>query len=330
MSVPTLAKSWSYDVNNVETYSGDTECAKKLILAFKNALVSAGWSVEASSDSVAVKNYGDASPDLWDDTSDLVFDSGDHSWVVVYSAALGVSVLVDCVYPVGGIYNHKADLYVVSGHVNADGATNSKPTAAGATYSETTDNSWAPASADSGTQAVWHAQWSADGKAFRFWARGNGTSKAGALQFLIQEPGGVPDNWGTPVVTDFYGDRGDTELQWNNSRYYNNSNLRALVSGAWEQVYISAEAFGSGDDPACRTASTTPTDLDSGGGYMILPMGVIGNAVGYRGSLGRMEDLWWAPLDMSTGDTVPDDGSRQFCAWAEWLLPWDGTNPVIA
>lgn len=85
MSVPTLAKSWSYDVNNVETYSGDTECAKKLILAFKNALVSAGWSVEASSDSVAVKNYGDASPDLWwapldMGTGDTVPDDGSRQF----------------------------------------------------------------------------------------------------------------------------------------------------------------------------------------------------------------------------------------------------------
>jgi hypothetical protein len=82
MANPTLQRNWTSSQN--QTPSDQTTQEKQgasILLALKNAFVSAGWTVTQSSDSVTAN-----SSDNWSTITDVVHaSSGAHSWIVLRS-----------------------------------------------------------------------------------------------------------------------------------------------------------------------------------------------------------------------------------------------------
>jgi len=83
--MPAPTRTWTLSWNNAPTTQTTVQDQTREILrVFKNNMVSAGWTVEGSSDSVAA---GMDSTDRWDSDTDLVWNSGGsaHSWLVLSS-----------------------------------------------------------------------------------------------------------------------------------------------------------------------------------------------------------------------------------------------------
>ena len=322
MATPTLVKTWSFDVSNIETCTGDLQTCQKTLFAFKSALISAGWAVVASSNQASVSNAG---VDLWATYTDIKRGTtGAHSWIVLYNSTLDVSFIIDFHVTV----NYQCDYWMVDGAVNADGTTSLKPTYAGNAESKLNYNS-APGYG-SCTQIAWSAMWSTDEKAFRFFVRSDAGSM-GNLSFFIQEPSNTPDLWTDPLIWGISGST-STDVAWTFGNYYQNkTSLNTRVNGVMTfGMYLTGEGLGSADYPAPGYSVVSPCDLSSDAGYLICPMGLVGTDVGIRGSNGRVDDMWWAPVAMTNGDTVMVSGSRDFIAMADFLLPWNNTVPVIS
>lgn len=327
MATPTLVKVWNYDVSNVETFSTLIEHGQKMVWNIKEALVAAGWVVVASSNASSVVNIGGGSPDLWIASTDAHrASSGVHSWVAIYNSTLDLTVLLDYI----SSYDYNCDFVVIDGAVNADGTTSLRPTSVSSVEKEYLNMEVCPGRTSSATQFVWHLWYSSGDKAVRFVARSNGSSP-GWVGFFIQEPSNVPDLWLDPVVFSFDASA-TSEIEWLEAQYYNdNIHLTARVNGDMSyEMYISAEAFDTGAAPAPHIATTSPCDLSSDAGYLMGPMGLIGEDVGVRGSNGRLDDMWWAPVAMSVGDTVMVSASRDFICLSDFMFPWNNTVPVIS
>src|SRR4051812_33626557 len=93
MSLPTLAKSWQYNVNQAYNATGSfLTNNRNLLLGIKNSFIGFAqnpWQVRGSSNSVSASllAVGAAGPgtDLWASTSNLVWASvgSAHSWIVL-------------------------------------------------------------------------------------------------------------------------------------------------------------------------------------------------------------------------------------------------------
>lgn len=321
MATPTLVKTWSFDVSNIETCSGSEECGQETLFALKSALVSAGWAVAASSNQSSFSNVG---VDHWATSADLIRTaSGAHSWIVLYNSTMDVSFIIDYLSSA----DYQTDFYVVDGAVNADGTTSAKPTYAG--NAKFYSNSYCAPGYSSCTQIVWSAMWSTDYKAFRFFVRSDAAS-SGNLAFFIQEPSNTPDLWTDPLIWAMTSSN-TTDVAWSASNFFaSRTTLLTRVNGAMTfGMYITGEGFASADVPAPTYTQASPCDLSSDAGYLICPMGLMGYDVGVRGSNGRIDDMWWAPVAMSKGDSVIVSGSRDFISMVDFLLPWNDTVPVI-
>ena len=81
--MPTLTRTWTTDQNNAPSDQTSTGAqVKEILLTFKNALKTAGWTVMQSSNS----STADTS-DNWSATSDIVNGTSAHSWIVLRSPA---------------------------------------------------------------------------------------------------------------------------------------------------------------------------------------------------------------------------------------------------
>ena len=324
MGLPTLQKTWNYDVNEIRDFAAatDIERARALLFYMKEQLVDSGkWAVEASSDATSYKNVGDADPDLWIDKDDLNRGSTTRSWCILYNSTLGVSLCID----MQTSYDYQCDVYLVKGHYNADGLTTSKPTSANTeiTYANTSS----ALGRDGGsTRVVLHSMWSTDGECFRFYAISNGTNP-GVAAFILEKPSNAPDGWTNPIIFDWIGDSND-ETWPTLARWYTGLNIYAEVNGSIHQMYATGEACADGNEPITQRADCNPSDLDTGGGYLLQPMGLYGKDPGIKGSNGRLTDIWWRPIEMAIFDTLPDDGTRQFIAVGKVIWPWNGSVPV--
>lgn len=85
--LPTLSNTWTIDPNNQACDSGvDTllECHQKTLFTLKDLLTNLPqpWTVVKSSNSVSHTDV-DGYADYWDDSTDLVWSAGNHSWIVL-------------------------------------------------------------------------------------------------------------------------------------------------------------------------------------------------------------------------------------------------------
>lgn len=326
MSLPSLVKTWSYDVNNIFTWAGIEEGAQKLGFNLKEALVTAGWSVIASCDKSSVKNVGDASPDLWVAYTDIVRESsGDHSWCAIYNSTLDFTLLIDCL----SSYDYNYDFYFIDGTLNTDGTTSARPTSVSGDEEFLSNIEVCPGRSTSGTQSAWHCIYSTDELAFRFVLGSDGTTP-GCFNLFIQRPSNTPDLWVDPVVGSLVAAATGVNQFLASNYYYAKTDLHCLVNGTFYNMYISGECFYNSRLPVSLAAGVSPCDLSTDNGYLILPMGLIGNDVGVRGSNGRLDDMWWAPQIMNIGDTLPGGGSKTFVCFGQFIFPWNGSAPVLS
>jgi hypothetical protein len=269
------------------------------------------WTVWGSSDSV---NYSGGGVDYWVDSSDLIWGSGAHSWIVLQQAGIGTnfSICFDLLYT--SYQNWTLVVSPVAGFTG--GSASSRPTASDEVVLVSNSYHGGQTSAFTGKLHVCQAN---DGSCTR-WVlnRGGDCSAFG----IFDKPKSPFTGWLNPSIFGFKGSisGGACSIsQWNDT-----ANLKSRVSTNFS-LYMTCEGW-----QASIGSDLGVADEDSGD-WPVMPIGLASETPGYRGHFkGSIYDLWWGPTALNTADTFPENSSRQFVVFDDLIFPWNGSTPLIA
>ncbi len=332
MSIPTLAKTWQFDVANRINYQGTVALSNAtMLLAVKDAmrnLTFAPWTVAGSCDGVTA---GMDTVDRWVDTGDIVFavDAVAHSWIVLKQTGLtsNFQLLLECsLTPTGSESSGRGYVSHTAGFTG--GTTTARPTATdempiGPSHGATA--SWGTGTTES---LIWNLMQSTDGECTRLISYRAATTGPFAVTYWCFEKMANPiDGWTNPVVSAI--------LPNNNLTFANLQNLGVNsepLSGRHGTAQMwgafSVEGFGGGSSLTLPQIASVPNEIS--GEWAMHPMGFyVPNTTQCKGRHGSFFDLWTASLALQTGTTFPDDDSLQFVKFGNLVFPWDGETPPL-
>ena len=90
------------------------------------------------------------------------------------------------------------------------------------------------------------------------------------------------------------------------------------------QFYMTSEGYG-----AAANGQNLPSPNLLTGAYDLYPIGLSCLDLERYGRLGELPDIWFVGTDVFQGWTFPDSTARQFCAFGDLVLPWDGSIPEM-
>ena len=338
MTLPTKIKTWNYSVNHDATEGVFADMCKHAIYLLKEAIASfSQWSVVASSDSVAVKNIGDASPDLWTDwTTDIVNATGAHSWVVLENSVTGGQLCIDMLM---SSVNLMDVVYSATGAFNADGTTNARPTDSESIYIHDT-LLYAPSATDG---MVVNAMCSSDGKITRCYVHCLSGASRGGFFFGLEEMTGVPSQWTSAIPqavlrTNVAVNTSTTPTQQSPRIAYFDSpselNYMYLEDSTpyegWNLAYLTTECYHQWSGDQGNALCDVNVNMDWNEGFPVSALGLFRVTSPRQGGMGAFQDIYAAPEAHQALTSYPDDASYQWVKWGAFFVPWNGTAPLEA
>jgi len=352
MALPTLDKTWRFNINNKQATAVNAAWHKSMMLDLKNILANTSppiawdttptgiWTVAGSGDSTAA---GMDATDRWTTTGDLIWDRpGDpHSWIVFDTGMNGGSaqVLID----LDNNNNATADsqpesirVAISPGGNYTGGSTTDAPTASDETNEitiGTTVGWWAGGQTSNGVDSAFHVLMSSDGAELRiFMLNNNVCYTIWAIGEAADAPPSAAHNlygsiWSTSTQAIECGSTHDATNGW---LHGSSDNVRG-VGNFHKFVYLNY--VHSSGNVSLWNAATVPGVGDEVEGETVF--GEISmwdtDSAGVRGPKGRLKDIWLVTNARANGDTFPANGTRQFHKVAENIaVPWDGTIPENA
>lgn len=317
MALPTLSKTWQYNVNQALTATGTVlGTLRGVMRALVNSLLgfaSNPWTCRGSSNGVT------AAMDLtnrWAADSDLVWASGTRSWIVLRQTGIG-STFEIC------IDLNSSNAYFVSAFYSfvgfTGGSTSARPTAS----DETAIISIGQWTVSTDTAHKLHVMQSSDGKSIRMFCCVSSTVLSSFLSI------DVPDNpsmsWTNPLVASWKGAGSGfaVTLASHNAA----SAAVAKHSATLMTVYFTAESFGGTVLPGSTGIGNTVNEISNE--WELYPIGLGSSTVTRRGRIGSLPDIYWKPEGVGHGDTFPNDASRTFVAFGGVVVPWNGSVPAL-
>lgn len=296
MSLPSLTKTWQFNVNNAQTAQGTALLDNRTaLLAIKNAMIGFGtqpWTVVSSSNSVTAN-----SSDNWTVPTSLVWQSNgvSHSWIVLKQAGIGTNfqILLSCT---SGSSTGQILTIRYSPSVGFTGGTSTTDPTASDSVLMLNNASWGGVSADVAMR--WSVMQSTDGQCTRVMTFSSGSLGAfWAFEKFANPTAGTPGASNTGWVS-----------------------LTTTLAGTTVQNSITATTAVSYESVANISIAS-----EISGAYDIFPIGVTCTAtVGARGRLGTLQDIWFTSSGTATGDTMPSSGTTgQFVIINNVLLPWN-------
>jgi len=341
MSVPVL-QDGPYVFNSETGYETDTSIKrKKVLLAIKNLIVGLGgagaiWEVVASSDSSAVKNIGDADPDLWLTYANVINGTGAHSWVVVENQTTGYQLCID--YRYSYLYPNNVFVYCsLGGTYSTDGTTSARPSCSdeGTLWSNAFDMQF-----NTYDNYAVYAMTSASHKTLRVFHVGKHDTTSGeyfSKGILIEEVENTPSGWISETKYAVLSEpaiNASTSASQQSPRFQDISHkfwIRLKTAEpyeGWLRCYEAVECYdlisSNQGKPLCIDAN----EHDSLGGYPICEIGLLSLDVDRGGSYGRLKDIFFGPNNDAMYTTYPGDSSRQWIKLGCFIVPWDGSDPA--
>lgn len=326
MSLPTLGKTWHYNVNNTITTSGTalTDCST-LLWSIKQALIGlpVAWTVVGSCNGSAAGMDG---VDRWTAASSLTWtnaSTGARSWIVLKNTAVATNfqLVIECRSSSTLGVSMNAAVSMSAGFTG--GTTTARPTA--------TDEvillnlaPWLhlPVGSSATFGSVYHVTQSSDGTLNRVVICVGGNSPG---FWMFGQAANPASSWTDPVIATMRG-AGSAASALTHAAYNDAATLKAYAGGGVMNLYVTAEGFISGT--VCENLNAAPNDFD--GTWPLLPLGLASTDTGKRGRHGRIQDLWFGPsATIVEGTTYPNDTTRQFVQFGHMVFPWNGTVPVI-
>jgi len=345
MALPTVIRSWQFNVNNIMDSSTATTQARATLRAIKNMMSGTGgvgtwtdmtgstitptgsWIVSASSNSVTTS----IGTDLWAADSNLVGNSAGsaHSWIVLQQTAISPTyqVLIDMQST-----NH-FQIVVRTSHTGfgvanggTDGSITAAPTALNSNLLAGALVDWGSPNATTAPTRL-HMMRSTDGKATRillgrggrlvgFWmfeqasSSISGWNTMGVARMATGDPLQIPTT--ETLTADILG--GSALL------------FSGDVSGSFASRMTSEVNPSIGSQLVVQTQiSANSLDLL----YPMLPIGIYSVAANHVGRYGSIVDMWYGLVGLPTGITYPGSGSlRQFAQASIIIVPWNRSSPA--
>jgi len=320
MALPIKEKTWLYSVNQtVGAVSSVPPDNQDYLFKLKQSLIgfaTSPWTVWGSSDGTSFDAGGGT--DYWVTSSNLVWATGSHSWIVLTQAGIGANaaLLIDLNTSSNYRFTLKFSATGFSG-----GSLTAAPTAADAITLKFNSDHGGSNVGWTGKLHVWQ---SSDGECTRWALMRDGTLRAIAIFDKPKDPIAA---WLNPFIGGFvatYNGSGYASYgTWND-----NANLRSRISPVTAQMYmyLTCEGWVSG----AGGQNFTVADEDTGE-WPMMPIALASVTAAHRGARkGAIYDLWWGPTALVNGDTFPDDASKQFVIFDDMIFPWNGSVPLLA
>lgn len=323
MGLPTLSKTWQFNVNNQVTAQGSAIATnRKLLRGIKTALIGFGtlpWAVRYSCDSVAAGSAGDA-VDRWDADTDLVWNTSGsaHSWIVLRQTGVSSTfeLLISC--EAASASGSNVTL-VVSTSAFSGGSTTARPTATDEVV--LLSGQWNSSFDVAARYSVWQ---STDGECTRVVVSQSSTTWG---VWLIEKPANPSSSWTTPYVA---------MALYANTAATINTYLTGTESAGMARIRsgsttgkCSLTVEGTSAPIAWDTAFGNVANEISGA-WDFWPVGFVCLTTGVRGRHGNFTDLFMGSGGVSTLDCYPNDGSNQFVQLFGLIHPWNGSTPALS
>lgn len=326
MSLPALSKVWEFDTNNTVAAGGTILASyQNLMFTIKQILVSGfgtqSWTVVSSSNSLVAN-----SSDNWNSVADIVFNTegGIHSWIILKNTALGANwqILLNCANGAFGNANGDRGYFHCSPSGAFAGGTTSVSPSAGDQYKLQQTDYWSGSSASPfGFTA--HGAKSTDGHCTRIFVCVGGAFTTGLIIDKMQFPIAELTN---PVYAFTYANGAITSAI-THTFLFNVANGRGRHSTTNMNLQLTVEAVGTS-----WLGTLAPYINEINSAYPLPPLGVYATTTGVRGRHGSLADIWMGTNAFGnvSGDTYPNDATRQFAQFGPLVIPWDGSVVVTS
>lgn len=335
MALPTLEKTWQFNVNqSIGTNSSAEADCDDLLLKIKNSLLGFGsspWVVWGSCDgSGGGSGVGFGNNDYvdrWVDATDIVHAAAasNHSWTVLEQSGLSnAQICIDMsnsnVYA-GTITFSPAGQFGApgSGGTGADGTATARPTA-GDSITLINNTNWGGTSA--GFYGKLYVMMSSDGQCTRIiQLRGN----AAPMFWGIEKAKSPISAWTNPIFAWATGNTGSIDYPAYN--YFNDVSTypQTKIGSDTVNLFVTSEGWGSG-----MSGENITVPDDDTGEWVLCPMGLASTTTSHRGPRkGLVYDLWWGNVTLNTGDTYPNNTTRSLVQIVDMVFPWNGSIPLI-
>ncbi len=317
----TKTKTWQYLVGQRSTQATANDLYASLLLNLKNLLKSGTLTVPAvvlsSSNSVT-----SSAADNWNSITDLVWAGlgSPRSWAVLKFPGMAGGNYQVC-FLCGNTSTRSSASIIISPSAGfTGGSTTVRPTATDEVTILST-NSWC-ITGFTGFTALIQLLQTSDGKNIRAVIHHNG---APVSLFFLETVANAEAWWTVPVIA---GWRGNTSVI-DYSTWYGAANAYSYAGGSFT-CYLGSMSWGGTASPAGNRLQIANSRTSK---YVASEIGVASETaspatVGFHG---KLPDVWWGPTaGVTEGQTAPNDGTYQYVQFGQWIIPWNGTLPVVA
>lgn len=328
MALPTLTKTWNFNVNQTFTSSSTIESVRNLYFNIKQSLQnSGGWQVIASSNgSVANTN------DNWISTSSLNWPSGGaRSWIILKHPTNNSQFLMDLINSGAG-WPSLASYYSRNGW-NVSGAlsTSSLPSPIDSGDSNTIFSNGNYIFDSLTFNFVLHYMYSSDGYCHRMIVYSSDvpiffiTLDTPETSYNASWAPTSPQPSTAMVIHPGFPTFGIVNVM-TLANFYTNPYMKTRVgpvgSTAAQNIslYLSAEAYNT---TLLTNGLQIPNDFTSE--YPMLETGLVSTTAPYVGKIGKLSDLWFGVTNFTGSPTYPNDNTRQFVQHGILITPWNGS-----
>lgn len=323
MAVPSVTKTYTYNVNNAVTAGADIQTTYRgFWLAFKNALVAGGWTVRSSSNSTVADTN-----DNWTSGASLVWANNNnaHSWIVLRHPVCLWDLCVD-LQPVNGFFQALIGISR-SGYLQTGLVTTARPgLVASPSDEQVLTNATTLLWGNSNQNYVWHYLRSTDGQVQRFIVC---VADVPVWVFSMDVPQSPVANWNptaTPPGCTLYLNAASVA---NGASYTNTYTVTSVFSrmgsgsGTAVPFFLAGASYNTN---LLTNGLLVPNDIT--GEYPLVANTLVSTTASYRGQMALLFDLWFGVSNLTTGTTYPADNSRQFAQFGSLVIPWNGTVPI--
>jgi hypothetical protein len=333
MALPSLEHTWRFKVNQAYATSGVALTDNRtLLLGIKNALTSGTgwtdssgaittlsnpWTVVASSNSITAN-----SADNWSNITNLVWNSGYHSWIVLRQSKINDMNIELCI-DLNVIDSSGYQLSLISslgeGFDVSSPSTLTRPTATDevvhlASAGWLTNNT-------SPFSSVLNIEISDDGYCNRLWIYVANVIKC---FWQFDRPKETVTGWTNPAINTMCSTLEPTYAVLNDVArgYIKATNFLGKTGNA--NCYYTTSFYVSG---TVGERQTTVNSLSNA--WPFTSIGLASMTTGFYGRHGKLSDIWFGSTTPANGDTYPSSGTlKQFVQAGDIILPWNQSTPV--
>jgi len=317
MAFPTLAKTYDFNFTNLPGGAVSTVGDDYLFQLVTDMLTlgTNPFTVDYSCDGAVAGVAGDG-VNRWIDSGDLVWSTGNHSWIVLENVD-GVQILFDLDF--SQRYQMIARMSLSGGF--SGGTVSSRPTA-----SDETDivlgsaNSWTNNGTYNPSKLWCHA--SNDGKVFRWFIITDSVCHSWGR---VEEVKGAPGAPTLAYAASLFAS-GNTTTDATDVAQAGDDTDVVRVSGT-SQITAQCVLTCQGMEGGVASFAGEPYNEEWTGEAPLMEQGFWSTLTsGARGPKGSAYDIWWTTSPPnSIGTTFPGDGSRQLVSVGHWVIPHDGS-----